>query len=209
MDRRAYGKAWMKGASSKLLKSPLNVFSAQATLLTEDEETLMTLVSNLTSNSDPYQLLSTRSRGRVNPGKTSPVTQEKKSLQILSIRLFSAWHRKYLQPRLPQITDERNMTMLMHLPWALYFMDSSGDWCMYMTECGFLGRSHADTREGDVVVLPYGSQQPMLLRPLPDEDTWKFMGFTQVNGLMARGVHSVLGKVLPELELEERDFVLR
>lgn len=207
-DKKTYGKAWMKGAA-EFVKAPLDLLSSRTTILTPDEEALMATALALTSDANPYQVLSTRGPARKSVAQSDPLSEEEqKGCEVLSIRVFTAWQRKYSQ-RSNELASGFRKFLKQQMPCVAYLEDLSGTWCLYVTECGFLGRGHSETCEGDVVVLPYGSRQPMLLRPVAGrEGLWRFMDFTHVNGLMTKGMESVLPNILPDLLLEERDFVL-
>lgn len=73
---------------------------------------------------------------------------------------------------------------------------------LYLTASGFLGIGAEELEVGDTITLPYGSPAPVILQQQQDE-TFKFIGFTYVHGIMEQELMAY-----PELELEERDFVL-
>jgi hypothetical protein len=123
---------------------------------------------------------------------------ERETLNIQSLRLFHAWSRKFLHPFLP---NYENLHYRKAGIWMLYLSHLSKGHTLYITSHGFLGWGHKDTRRGDVVTLPYGSQLPMLLRW--SGDTYQFRGFTYVNGIM----HGELSR-LPSLVLLEKAFAL-
>jgi hypothetical protein len=92
------------------------------------------------------------------------------------------------------------MEILKH--WSEYFGMARSD--IYLTASGFVGLAGKSMpRIGDRIVLPYGSQTPLIVRANDDDDTFTSISFTYVNGIMH-------GELLnfPDLQLPERTFVL-
>lgn len=74
---------------------------------------------------------------------------------------------------------------------------------LLVTDCGFAGLAPGTIEEGDVVVLPYGGRQPMLLRPTAQE-SYTFLGLVFIPGIM----NDELYRRFPDLALEEKEFRL-
>ncbi|KAF2159825.1 hypothetical protein M409DRAFT_29635 [Zasmidium cellare ATCC 36951] len=87
------------------------------------------------------------------------------------------------------------------LDWDEYLTFARGQAGLLVTKCGFLCCGPVTAEEHDVVILPYGSRHPMLLRRQA-EDTYTFQSFLYVFGIM----EEELIKTCPDLELEEMEF---
>ena len=78
--------------------------------------------------------------------------------------------------------------------------DRDDDCAFFATTAGFLGLGPATMEEGDVIVLFCPSRAPAVLRPYGD--TYEFLGFAYVHGIMN-------GELLErEMKLSKEDFVL-
>lgn len=80
-----------------------------------------------------------------------------------------------------------------------------GSCTVFVTATGFYGFGPPKMHMSDLVVLPYGSRFPMALRRSEDGMTWRLLGHVYVFGIM----NGELVTKLPDLELQEREFILR
>ncbi|KAM3417141.1 hypothetical protein BST61_g8716 [Cercospora zeina] len=57
--------------------------------------------------------------------------------------------------------------------------------CVFQTKTGYLGLGVIHMRPGDIIAILFGSQSPVILRPLPDMDSsYSFVGLAFVDGIM-------------------------
>jgi hypothetical protein len=54
----------------------------------------------------------------------------------------------------------------------------------FSTSTGHVGRSYAVPKAGDVVAVFYGASTPFLLRPVPSQETYEFIGEAYTHGVM-------------------------
>lgn len=79
------------------------------------------------------------------------------------------------------------------------------DQAFFVTETGFIGMASEGIQEGDIVALLYGSREAAILRQGVQRTHYTFHGLATVCGTFQG---ELLHKV-PDLELEEREFVIR
>ncbi|KAK5721830.1 hypothetical protein LTR15_006423 [Elasticomyces elasticus] len=203
-SRDQYCDELVRGAKD-LLKALLRLVSDQPVMLTMDEQALFEFVLAVSGSVGPYlKLAASEGEQASTPEYSDPPVLESSEteMQMLSFRLFDIWSRRFLRGHVSGLTK---VAWRQYGLWKLYFRHLSGGDTFFITRKGFIGLGHKDCQVGDVVALPYGSRYPVLLRP--DDDNCRrfgFLGFTYVNGVM----NDELRKVVPELVLEERDFVM-
>lgn len=179
------------------VKSPLSFFSNHPVLLTKDEQEVWTLICNLSS--DPYIALSDRAQTSLSQPPPPPQTPNistsaaKTYMTMWSLRIFHIWSRKFLQGR-GQGLDKVGWRA--YGMWKAYLASLSGGDVFFITRSGFVGLGHKDARQGDRIVLPFGSRYPLLLRPRADAGAFEFMGFSYVHGIMSSELRSLLSELL-------------
>ncbi|KAK5699511.1 hypothetical protein LTR97_005639 [Elasticomyces elasticus] len=204
---RSRGQYWdeMVSGAKNLLKAPLELMSDRPIMLTKHEQALFDSILSLVAGGDPYSALAASKQEHTTmseQGGSQALESEESGTQMLSYRLFDVWSRRFLRGHVSGLTK---VAWRQYGLWKLYFRHLSGGDTFFITRKGFIGLGHKKCQVGDVVALPYGSRYPVLLRP--DNDNYRrfgFLGFTYVNGVM----NDELRKVVPEIVLEERDFVM-
>ncbi|KAK3648942.1 hypothetical protein LTR56_003773 [Elasticomyces elasticus] len=190
IHERSRGQYWdeMVRGAKDLLKAPLRLVSDQPIMLTTDEQALFGFVLEICRGVVPYFRLGASEQEQASvPEYSGPPVLDSTEVetQMLSFRLFDVWSRRFLREHVSGLTK---IAWRQYGLWKLYFRHlSSGD-TFFITQKGFIGLAHKECRAGDVIALPRS----------------EFLGFTYVNGIM----NDELRKVVPELVLEERDFVM-
>ena len=190
-------------SAKDLLKAPLGLFSDRPVTMTKNEQAVYKLILHIVGDSNPYTNMEGHGKpsSPINSDEAATIEDNSEQTTMLSFRLFDVWARKFLRGHVSGLTK---IAWRQYGMWKLYFRDLSHGDTFYITRNGFIGLGHKDCQVGDVVALPYGSRHPVLLHADEGQKRYHFLGFTYLNGIM----NDELRRVVPEVVLEEKDFIL-
>jgi hypothetical protein len=120
-----------------------------------------------------------------------------------ALQLYRA-HKRYLED-----WHEYPVASLDEGSAALEFNDSSFDFiasnrAVFHTKGGHIGLGPKDARAGDIVAILYGSQHPVVLRPLPRSGEFRLLGTSYVYGIM----HGEAVRKHREMGLSDTEFCI-